>query len=473
MKGMEEMELVKKKEACCGCRTCEKVCPKQAITMVEDACGFLYPQIDESKCVNCGLCLQKCAFQSGYKTRKEFEPFYGYGARHKLEKIYMRSRSGGAFVAISSHIIDQKGAIYGAGYSKDKGFHRVIHKRATTKRSRNEFCGSKYVQSDLKGTFLSIKKDLENGKLVLFSGTGCQVGALHTYLGKEYDNLYTIDIVCHGAPSPKIWDDFLTMREKEYGQPIKSVMFRNKRKYGWTDHRETVRFENRRVSSRIYSKLFSQGVLFRPSCYECVYANTNRPGDITIADFWGHEDVDVLADKWNDDKGISLVLINNKHGMKIWEESRDQMDWVDCTGYPFRHQNMKRSTTKSERYEEFWEDYIQHGFEYCAEKYVKYRVKRPIVVSEENMEQTPSASSSDIEGDILEHEMDDENDVIQEELENVNAENDIIQEETKNGNAENDHIQQETENELSENSKVANRFRKKIGGLFKKKSGRK
>ena len=443
MKKMEKMELVKKKENCCGCRTCEKVCPKQAITMVEDACGFLYPQIDESECINCGLCLQKCAFQSGYKTRKEFEPFYGYGARHKLEKIYMRSRSGGAFVAISSHIIEQKGVIYGVGYSEDKGFHRVIHKRATSKRSRNEFCGSKYVQSDLEDTFPSIKKDLENGKIVLFSGTGCQVGALHTYLGKEYENLYTIDIVCHGVPSPKIWDDFLTMREKEYGQSIKAVNFRNKRKYGWKAHRETLHFKDQKVSSRIYSKLFSQRILFRPSCYKCVYANTKRPGDITIADFWGHEAA--LGDRWNDNKGISLVLVNNKHGMKIWEESRDQMDWVDCTGYPFRHQNMKRSTTKSERYEEFWEDYVQHGFEYCAEKYANYKTKSPISVSAENVEQMPSENSRNTESDILETEMNDEK----------------------------DSIQQENEKDLSQNSKVLDSFRKKIAGLFKKKSGRK
>lgn len=417
------MELVKKKEDCCGCRTCEKVCPKQAITMVEDECGFLYPRIDESKCVNCGLCLQKCAFQSGYKKRKEFEPFYGYGARHKSEKVFMRSRSGGAFVAISSYIIEQKGVVYGVGYSEEKGFHRVIHKRATTKRARNEFCGSKYVQSDMQDTFPSIKRDLENGKLVLFSGTGCQVGALHTYLGKEYDNLYTIDIVCHGVPSPKIWDDFLTMREKEYGQPIKAVNFRNKRKYGWKANGETITFENRKVSSKIYCKLFTRSVMFRPSCYNCAYVNKNRPGDITLADFWGHEAA--LADKWDDDKGISLVLVNNKHGMKIWEETREQMEWVDCTGHPFRHQNMKRSTTKSEQYDEFWQDYIAHGFEYCAEKYANYKVKSPAVVSEESTEIPSSIDDSDTAGNFF-----------------------------------------------SDKIRSINSFKKRVVGLFKKKSGR-
>ena len=369
------MELLKSKQDCCGCRTCEKVCPKQAITMVEDECGFLYPQISPEKCIDCGLCLKKCAFQSGYKTRKEFEPFYGYGARHKLEKTYMHSRSGGTFVAISSLILEQKGAVYGAGYSQENDFHRIIHKRATTKHARNEFCGSKYVQSDLADTFPSIKSDLESGLPVLFSGTGCQVGALHTYLGKEYDNLYTIDIVCHGAPSPKIWSDYLDMREKEYQGKVTGVNFRNKKTHGWKKHRELIKIGDQKIDSRVYTNLFYKELVSRPSCYQCIYANTNRPGDITIADFWGHEKA--IPDKWDDDKGISLVLVNTKQGMHIWEKAREQMEWVDCTGYPFRHQNMKRPTKKSELYDAFWSDYTSNGFEYCVKKYLNYTPKTP------------------------------------------------------------------------------------------------
>lgn len=368
------MVLLENKENCCGCRTCEQVCPKEAITMVEDACGFLYPQIDQSACVNCGLCLKKCAFQSGYKTRKEYEPFHAYGARHKLKKIYMKSRSGGAFVAISSLILDMGGVVYGAGYSQEKGFHRVVHKRATNKHTRNEFCGSKYVQSDLSDTFPSIRTDLEKGKRVVFSGTGCQVGALHAYLGREYDNLYTIDIVCHGAPSPRIWDDFLSMREQQTGQPIKSVEFRNKKRFGWKAHRETVRFEDKRISSRIYTNLFYKELISRPSCYVCPYTNTNRPGDITLADFWGHETA--IPDMWDDDKGISLVLVNTKQGMRIWEEARENMEWVDCTGYPFRHQNLKHPTKCSEQYEDFWNDYKTEGFAYCIDKYLNIPAKK-------------------------------------------------------------------------------------------------
>lgn len=366
------MELVKAKEDCCGCRTCEKVCPKGAIQMEADECGFLYPKIDQEKCIDCGLCLKKCAFQSGYKKRKEFEPFYGYGARHKEYEEYMKSRSGGAFAALSDQILAEGGSVFGAGYDDEKKFYCVKHKRAVTREERDEFRGSKYAQSDLANVFLEIKEDLEHGMPVLFSGTGCQVGALYAYLPKEYENLYTIDIVCHGVPSPKVWEDFLHMREKEMHGKVEGVDFRNKRVHGWKAHHETVRIGGKPYTSRIYSKLFSKGMA-RPSCYKCIYANKNRVGDITIADFWGHEKA--IPGKWDDDKGISLVLVNNKQGMQLWERAKGDLEVEDCTGYPFRHTNMKRPTAKPEHYEAFWEDYASRGFAYCAEKYADYKMQ--------------------------------------------------------------------------------------------------
>lgn len=376
------MELVKKKEDCCGCRTCEKVCPKQAITMVEDECGFLYPEIDESKCVNCGLCLKRCVFQKGYKKRKKYNPYYAYGARHKKDFIYNRSRSGGVFVALSTWIINNGGVVYGAGYDEEKGYFKVRHKRAETKKERNEFCGSKYVQSDLGDTFSQIKKDLEDGRKVLFSGTGCQVGALYSFLHKKYSELYTIDIICHGVPSPRIWSDYLHMKEEEYQRKVKYVNFRNKEKHGWKEHRELIVVGKKEIDSRVFTNLFYKELISRPSCYQCVYANQNRVGDITIADFWGHEDA--IPGKWDDDKGVSLVLVNNPRGMQLWDGAKGKVDWVECTGYPFRHSNLVHPTEKREQYEEFWEDYKAHGFVYCAEKYVGYKMRirrKPVEVA--------------------------------------------------------------------------------------------
>lgn len=366
------MELVKKKEDCCGCRTCEKVCPVGAITMKPDECGFLYPEIDKEKCIDCGLCLKKCAFQSGYEKRKEYEPFYGYGARHKAEEIYTNSRSGGAFTAISDCILAENGAVYGAGFDETQGISYVMHKRAVTKEERDEFRGSKYVQSDLSDVFVQIKKDLEEDRKVLFTGTGCQVGALYKYLGREYTQLYTVDIVCHGTPSPKIWADFIKMRENELRGKVEKADFRDKKKFGWKAHRETLWVNGKAHSSRIYTKLFYKEYS-RPSCYQCIYANKNRAGDITIADFWGHEKA--LQEQWDDDKGISLVLVNNAQGMALWDMAKKDLEYTDCTGYPFRHMNMKHPTKISDNYEEFWEDYKKQGFEYCLKKYADYESK--------------------------------------------------------------------------------------------------
>lgn len=371
------VELVKDKKDCCGCRTCEKVCPKGAISMQPDKRGFLYPVIDKEKCIDCGLCVKKCAFQTGYQTRKEYEPFYGFGARHKQEEIYMNSRSGGAFTALSDCILKEHGVIYGAGFDDERGAYYVRHKRAETGGERDGFRGSKYVQSDLGDVFPEIRRDLESGRKVLFTGVGCQVGALYAYLTKDYENLYTIDIVCHGVPSPKIWEDFLRMREKEKCGRVETAEFRNKKQFGWKAHHETLHINGKEYSSRIYSKLFSMG-MSRPCCYHCIYANQNRVGDITIADFWGHEKA--LGEQWDDDRGISLVLVNNSQGMKLWEQAKDDMEYVDCTGYPFRHTNMKHPTKKPKRYREFWKDYADNGFEYCVEKYADYKVEKPSII---------------------------------------------------------------------------------------------
>lgn len=391
------MELLKDKGQCCGCRACEYVCPKSAITMKTDEHGFWYPEIDAEKCIDCGLCLKKCAFQSGYKTRMEFEPAYGYAARHKDMDTLMKSRSGGAFIAISDKVLSDGGVVYGVGYDEEEGFFKVIHKRAENAEQRNEFRGSKYVQSDLNNVFLRIKQDLTEGRKVLFSGTGCQVGALYAFLGKEYENLLTMDIVCHGVPSPKLWTDFLKMREKERNGKITAVDFRDKVRFGWKAHKESIWVDNKRVSSRLYSKIFSMATAMRPSCFQCIYTNRNRVGDITIADFWGDEKA--VPGFNEDNKGVSLVMLNTQKGLKIWERSSGDMDVIDCTGYPFRHSNMKHPTKRPENYDEFWQDYESQGFDYIMKKYCNYDVLTPEKISEKSQSDN-STKTKTIEKDF-------------------------------------------------------------------------
>lgn len=341
--------------------------------MEEDACGFLYPRIDPEKCIDCGLCLKKCAFQSGYEKRKEFEPFYAYGVRHSEEQVFMESRSGGAFTALSDHILENAGAVYGAGFDEKEGPFYVRHKGAETKEGRDGFRGSKYVQSDLGDVFPEVKERLDKGQAVLFTGTGCQIGALYAYLDKKYDRLYTMDLICHGVPSPRTWKDFLHMREEEVGGRVERAEFRNKKDHGWKAHKESVVIGGKRYDSRIYTKLF-YGSDIRHSCMQCPYANKDRVGDITLADFWGHEKA--MPGIWDDDKGISLVLVNTSQGMRLWEMARDSVDFVEVTGYPFRHRRMREAMKKPEDYDRFWEDYEKKGFVYCAEKYAGHRKKK-------------------------------------------------------------------------------------------------
>lgn len=234
------MIQIKNPADCCGCTACVSICAHNAITMQPDAMGFLYPVVDKSKCTDCGLCEKVCSFNDDYDTSLNLLQPDAYAARHKDMNEVESSRSGAAFIAISDWILRQGGAVYGAGYTDH---FRVVHKRATTKEERDEFKGSKYVQSDLTGIFRQVKKDLKNGMIVLFSGTPCQTSGLNSYVSKKLrENLYLVDIVCHGVPGPYLWRDYLTYLEKKQGDKIYWVNFRDKQEFGWTAHHETFKF---------------------------------------------------------------------------------------------------------------------------------------------------------------------------------------------------------------------------------------
>jgi len=227
-------------EDCCGCSACASVCAKDAIVMVPDALGFLYPQVNLDKCVDCGLCERVCSFNDKYDKSLNLLKPDAYAVRHKDINEIEKSRSGAAFVAISDCILENGGVVYGAGYAEH---FRVIHKRATTKEERDEFRGSKYVQSDMNNVFRQVKEDLKNGLVVLFSGTPCQTSGLNAFVGKKLrENLFLVDIVCHGVPSPYIWEDYLCYLERKQGSEIYWVNFRDKQEFGWTAHKETFKF---------------------------------------------------------------------------------------------------------------------------------------------------------------------------------------------------------------------------------------
>lgn len=350
---------------CCGCSACASICSHNAITMKPDALGFLYPTVDAEKCVDCGLCEKVCSFNDSYDTSLNFPVPIAYGARHKDIGEVMQSRSGAVFVALSDYILENGGVVYGAGFADH---FRVVHKRAVTKEERNEFRGSKYVQSDMNSVFRQVKKDLKDGMTVLFSGTPCQTAGLHSYIGNKLrENLILNDLVCHGVPSPYIWRDYIAYLEKEVGSTIIGVNFRDKVQYGWKAHRESFIFDHNvscdaRVEGQWYTKNFSNNIMFRHSCGKCHFCNTRRPSDITIADFWGWQKQDANIN--SDDKGLNLVLVNTPKGQTLFEKIIDNLYVISASPTAYLQPNLKAPTQIHRKRLRFERDYVRKGFSY-------------------------------------------------------------------------------------------------------------
>jgi coenzyme F420-reducing hydrogenase beta subunit len=350
---------------CCGCTACASICAHDAITMQPDVLGFLYPKVDKSKCVECGLCEKVCAFNENYDRSLNLPQPTAYGARHKDMNEVATSRSGAAFIAISDHILENGGVVYGAGYTDH---FRVVHKRAETKEQRNEFKGSKYVQSDLTGIFQQVKQDLRNGRTVLFSGTPCQTAGLNSYVGNKLrENLFLIDIVCHGVPSPYIWRDYLAYLEKKHGSEIKQVSFRDKDLFGWTAHWESFKFNDGTKPRKTYTYTFYKHIMFRHSCGVCKYTNLQRPSDITIADFWGWQKTDPNINA--DDKGLSLVLCHTEKGQNLFDNIAEQMIVIPAKLENCLQANLQHPSAIHPQRMDFERDYAQKGFKYTMKKH--------------------------------------------------------------------------------------------------------
>ncbi len=360
------MIQISNQENCCGCTACASICPHGAITMKEDNFGFIYPHVNTELCTNCGLCEKVCAFHADYdKSMNLSEPLI-YAARHKSMQEIETSRSGGAFIAISDYILDMGGIVYGAGYSDH---FRVVHKRAVTKEERNEFKGSKYVQSDLRNIFPLIKKDLKDGYWVLFSGTPCQTAGLASYIGKRLsEKLVLVDIVCHGVPAPFVWRDYINYIEKKYKQQIIQVNFRDKSKIGWSGHVESFTLHNNKKKTRTtFTNIFYNNIILRPSCKQCFYTNFCRPSDFTIADYWGWEQISSTFN--NDNKGCSLLFINTSKGGLIFDHIKQYLNLIKSSKDKCIQPNLISPTIFSQECEVFRKQYQEKGFKYIAKKY--------------------------------------------------------------------------------------------------------
>lgn len=361
---------IKEKQQCYGCGACSIICPHSCITMQSDEEGFLYPYVQKDRCIECGLCDNVCPYKNEYEKKANLKTPIVFAVRHKDINKLKYSRSGAMFVALSDYVLRQGGVVYGAGY---KDHFKVVHKRANTRLECDEFRGSKYVQSDLNNVYYLVKQDLKQGLKVLFSGTPCQTAGLLRYLNDKRDNLLICDIVCHGTPSPYIWSDYLTFIEKKYHSKIIAVDFRDKA-FGWKAHVESFWLQNgKKISKQIYTNLFYQHIMFRPSCSTCKFTNIIRPSDITLADYWGWEKISKSFN--SDDLGCSLVFINTEQGKNVWNKIKTDVNYIQTSIDQCMQPNLKTPSVESPIRSLFWSDYIRCGFKYVIRKYGIYNLR--------------------------------------------------------------------------------------------------
>lgn len=319
------MNQIIKKSSCCGCGACVAICPQECIEMIADDEGFLYPKINTNICVGCDSCRHVCPALK--KNGVVEDPFHiSYAANCCDEKTRENSSSGGIFTLLADEVLLRDGIVFGAAFSND--YRAVEHIAISRSEDLDKLRGSKYVQSILGNTYQQVKGFLDDGRSVMFSGTPCQVEGLKSYLGKEYDHLLCVDLICHGVPSPKVWKTYLAFREQCADSSVDKVSFRNK-VHGWKNYSVAFEFANKtqyRVcfSEDLFMKTFLSNICLRPSCGQCWAKGINRKSDITLADFWGVENV---VPKMYDDKGTSLVLIHSKKGFQWFESINSKMEY--------------------------------------------------------------------------------------------------------------------------------------------------
>ena len=390
-------------EKCTGCRACENTCPKNAIEMIKDQKGFLYPQINQNQCIQCGLCDKACPHHDNSATTlTEYNHTIKiFGLKNKNEEIRRKSSSGGTFFLLAKNTIENNGIVYGCILDENI---RPVFARADTLNECLPMMGSKYVQSDLGTIFNFIEEDLTVGKKVLFTGTPCQCQGLKYYLSAKKistDNLIIAEFLCHGASSPRAFDDLKQRIESKYKGKIRNFYFRDKEKVknppssrGMraflipNNEIEIMSDSNELKMLDIYDpgindqhfELFKRNYLSRDCCYSCEYIGFDRrPGDITFADFWGCE---TSYPEFFDKGGISLVLLNSDKGVHEFEEIKDGAHTIEVMRDKCIQKPLVSSPTKPADFDAFWKSYDENGYVEAAKKYTRKYIaetKRSII----------------------------------------------------------------------------------------------
>lgn len=350
------MIKIEDKSRCCGCSACVQKCPKQCISLIADDEGFLYPKVDESVCIDCGLCNKICPLQH---EANPTDPIKVLSAYNNDEQARLNSSSGGIFTLLAEKTIKQGGVVFGARFDNQ---WNVTLDYTETICGLKVFRSSKYVQATVGETYLKCEQFLLDGRHVLFSGTPCQIAGLKGYLRKEYDNLITVDILCHGVPSPMIWQKYL--QEITLGNTIQSIIFRDKTT-SWKDYRFVVITEDKQHSvnehhtHNIFMKTFLSELIVRPSCFVCPFRGTNhRLADISIGDFWG---IQHIQPEMDDDKGTSILLLNTPKGIQALNDLKLICKQIDLSVAAAYNSSLQDSIIPNPRRNHFFESIINQG----------------------------------------------------------------------------------------------------------------
>lgn len=360
------------KRNCTGCGACVNACPLHIISMKEDDEGFVYPVIEKETCIDCHLCEKRCPMlmerDAVCTSYQDFPLFFAGQLKNKDD--LMEVSSGGAFWAFAQTVIEGGGVVYGA---VQENVDQIYHIRAANLDEIKKIRRSKYFQSDTRLTFCQAKEDLKNGLTVLFSGTGCQIAGLKAYLNKDYNNLYTCEVICHGVPSRKVWNAYRKEKEQMEGKQITGLIFRDK-SAGWSKNQYKISYhdgtEEKEASiKQLFHAGYLKGLFYRPSCGCCMFASLPRVADITLADYWKYEGRFCQP---GEDMGVSLIAVNNEKGKSLLQQATLYMEF-DPTERELALRSCKHMdehpTENSDR-NRFFRLFFKRGYHVAARKYI-------------------------------------------------------------------------------------------------------
>lgn len=318
------MIQITNKNHCCGCSACAQICPKQCIAMMPDSEGFCYPKINETICVKCGLCEKVCPM---LKSQNMQGQVHAWAAYCKEDKIRLASSSGGIFSLLAEEILEEGGVVFGAAFD---GQMMVHHVAVESVRDLERLRGSKYLQSRIENSYADVKAYLAADRKVLFSGTACQIAGLLYFLGRPYEKLWTVDVLCHGVPTPTLWKNYLSEQNRAFKMPVGQISFRDKSQ-GWKKYQVAWKVEGGEIyrqpaSRNPYMRLFLSNICLRPSCYDCHFKGFPRVSDLTLGDCWG---VEQHSPEMDDDKGTSVVIVNTEKGNTLREKIAGRCVWKE------------------------------------------------------------------------------------------------------------------------------------------------